>query len=453
MVFLILILILILILPKGGRWFMQRALALYGLVLLGKTLAAQPAPVAVVRAGMLIDGQGGAPIRNAVIIVEGERIKQVGSAIATPAGANVIDLSGFTVLPGFIDAHTHLAYAEIKETGWDDAYARWTPADWALIGAAHARQSLETGFTTVREVGSQWFADVSLRNAINAGRVPGPRIQAAAHAISISGGHCDNSSGFAPNAFGREPGITEGIANTPDQIRAAIRYQVKYGADVIKICATGGVVSFGDSAGAEQYNFEELKAAVEAAHLAERRIAAHAHGTAGIKAAVRAGVNSIEHGSMLDEEAVRLMVERGTYLVSTLSAGAAVAEMGRKGTLPPGLAEKGILVGDAMPRSFRMAVKAGVKIALGVDNVFDSRANDAHEFTLMVQAGMTPAQAIAAGTRVAAELLGWEKHVGTVQPGRFADLVAVRGDPLTDITALERAVVVIKGGAIMKDRR
>jgi imidazolonepropionase-like amidohydrolase len=365
----------------------------------------------------------------------------------------VLDWSQLTVLPGFIDAHTHLASPEITRAGWEAAYARWTPADWALVGAAHARQTLEAGFTTVREVGSQWFADVSLRNAINQGYVPGPRMQVAGHALSISGGHCDNSSGFAPNAFGREPNFTEGIANGPEQLRAAIRYQVKYGADVIKICATGGVVSFGDSAGAQQYDAEELKAAVEAAHLAERRIAAHAHGTPGIKAAVLAGVNSIEHGSILDEETAKLMAAKGTYLVSTLSAGVRVAKMADEGTLPPALAAKGRLVGEKMPISFRLALKAGVKIALGVDNVFDSRSADTHEFTLMVQNGMTTMQAIEAGTRVAAELLGWEKDVGTVAVGHFADLVALRGDPLKDITEVERPAVVMKGGAIVKDAR
>jgi imidazolonepropionase-like amidohydrolase len=414
-------------------------------------LPAQSARVTVVRAASLIDGNGGAPIRNAVVVIEDGRIRSVGGP--APAGAETIDLGAVTLLPGFIDAHTHLASPEITRAGWEDAYARWTPADWALVGAAHAKQSLEAGITTVREVGSQWFADVSLRNAIEAGYVPGPRMQVAGHAISITGGHCDNSSGFAPNAFGREPGYTDGIANGPESIRAAIRYQVKYGADVIKICATGGVVSWGDSAGAQQYDAAELKAAVDAAHLAERRIAAHAHGTAGIKAAVLAGVNSIEHGSILDEETARLMAEKGTYLVSTLSAGAWVAKMAAAGTLPPALAEKARIIAKKMPESIRLAIRSGVKVAFGVDNVFDSRSKDTHEFALLVEAGMTPMQAIQAGTKVAAELLGWEGRVGTVTPGRFADLVAVRGDPLADITEVERPVWVMKGGVVVKDVR
>lgn len=421
-------------------------------LLAAASVSAQPR-ITAVRAGTLIDGRGGSPAKNAVILIEGDRIKSVGQGLAIPAGATVVDLSRLTVLPGLIDAHTHLASPEITRAGWEDAYARWTPADWALVGAAHARQSLEAGFTTVREVGSQWFADVSLKRAIDAGTIPGPRMQVAAHALSISGGHCDNSSGYAPNAFGREPGITEGIANTADQLREAVRYQVKYGADVIKICATGGVVSWGDSAGAQQYGRQELEAAVAAAHLAERRIAAHAHGTAGIKAAVLAGVNSIEHGSILDEETARLMAERGTYLVSTLTAGVRVAKMGASGELPPAIAEKGVLIGTLMPQSFRLALKAGVKIALGVDNVFDSRSTDTHEFTLLVQNGMTPMEAIQAGTRVGAELLGWEKDVGTIEPGRFADLVATAGDPLTDITEIERVVLVMKGGRVVKDSR
>jgi imidazolonepropionase-like amidohydrolase len=421
-------------------------------VLVGPS-AAQNSPAIVVRAGTLIDGSGGLPMKNAIIVIQGDRITDVGPNAHIPAGARVFDWSQLTVLPGFIDAHTHLASPEITRPGWESAYARWTPADWALIGALHARQTLEAGFTTVREVGSHAFADVSLRNAINEGFVPGPRMQVAANAISITGGHCDESNGFAPNAFGREADFTEGVANGPEQIRAAIRYQVKYGADVIKICATGGVVSFGDSAGAQQYDFEELKAAVDAAHLAERRIAAHAHGTAGIKAAVLAGVNSIEHGSILDEETAHLMATKGTYLVSTLTAGLRVARMAEDGTLPPALAAKGRFIGERMPQSFRLALRAGVKIALGVDNVFDSRSTDTHEFTLLVQNGMSPSQAIQAGTRVGAELLGWEKDVGSVAVGRYGDLVAVRGDPLADITQVEHPAIVMKGGVIVKDNR
>jgi imidazolonepropionase-like amidohydrolase len=260
-------------------------------------------------------------------------------------------------------------------------------------------------------------------------------------------------SGFAPNLFGREPGIAEGIANGPDEIRAAVRYQVKYGADLIKICATGGVISVGDTAGAQQYNEAELEAAVESTHMLERRIAAHAHGTEGIKAAVRAGVDSIEHGSLLDDEGARLMAERKTFLVSTLMAGDAVVRMAKDGRLTGEYAQKALAVGPSMPRSVARAAAAGVRIALGTDNIFDSHTTDAREFTLLVGAGLSPAQAILAGTKNAAELLGWDEDVGVVTAGRYADLVAVKGDPLQDIRRLEDVAWVMKGGVVVKDRR
>jgi imidazolonepropionase-like amidohydrolase len=275
-------------------------------------------------------------------------------------------------------------------------------------------------------------------------------MQVAAHSIGITGGHCD-VSGFAPGLFGREPGIAEGIANGPEAIRAAVRYQVKYGADVIKICATGGVISVGDTAGAQQYDRAELEAAVQAAHMLERKIAAHAHGTEGIKAAVRAGVDSIEHGSLLDDEGARLMAERKTFLVSTLMAGDAVVRMAKDGRLTGEYARKALAVGPSMPKAMARAAAAGVRIALGTDNIFDSHTTDAREFTLLVGAGFTPLQAILAGTRNAAALLGWEKDVGGVAVGRYADLVAVKGDPLQDIRLLENVAWVMKGGTVVKD--
>jgi imidazolonepropionase-like amidohydrolase len=407
-------------------------------------------PLLAIKAGTLLDGTDGPAVREAVILVEGERIKAVGSRLAIPDGARVLDLSGFTVLPGFIDAHTHLTAALVGEPGWDSAPARDTLADYALRAAFHARQALEAGYTSAREVGAAGFADVALRNAINLGRVPGPRLQVAAHAIGITGGHCD-TSGFAPGLFGHEPGIAEGIANGPEEIRAAVRYQVKYGADVIKICATGGVISVGDTAGAQQYDRAELEAAVQAAHMLERKIAAHAHGTEGIKAAVRAGVDSIEHGSLLDEEGARLMAEHKTFLVSTLMAGDAVVRMAKDGRLTGEYAKKALAVGPSMPKAMARAAAAGVRIALGTDNIFDSHTTDAREFTLLVGAGFTPLQAILAGTRNAAALLGWEKDVGGVAVGRYADLVAVKGDPLQDIRLVENVAWVMKGGTVVKD--
>lgn len=420
--------------------------------LLCSTLAPLHAQTVAVRAGRLIDGTGAAPVRNAVIVIEDGRITAVGPDVQVPRGAQVIDLSAMTVLPGFIDAHTHLTGPVLGEPGWDNAAVRETAADAALRGAQHARETLMAGFTTIRNVGADGFADVALRDAIDAGRVPGPRMQVAAHALGITGGHCDRN-GYVP-ALEDRLGTLTGQADGVDEIRKSIREQVKYGADVIKICATGGVLSEGDSVGVQQYTEEELRAVVAAAHFLERRVAAHAHGNAGIKAAVRAGVHSIEHGSVLDEEAVRLMVEHGTYLVPTLMAAEAVEKMVAAGVLEGERAEKATYIAPIMRRSFRMAVEGGVKIALGTDVGVMPHGTNGHEFTLMVGVGgMTPMQAIVAGTSAAADLLGWSGHVGSVRPGRYADLVAVRGDPLADIAVLERVDWVMKGGAVVKDAR
>lgn len=405
--------------------------------------------VVAIRAGRLLDGTGSAPARNVTIVIRGERIAEVGPDVRIPRGAATIDLSGYTVLPGFIDAHTHLTGLVLGEPGWDNAPVRESAADAALRGARHARLTLEAGFTTVRNVGAGGFADIALRDAINRGDVPGPRILAAGHSLGITGGHCDDN-GYIPELealLGIETGQADGV----EEIRQSIRYQVKFGADVIKICATGGVLSEGDSVGVQQYTQEELEAVVATARMLERRVAAHAHGNAGIKAAVRAGVHSIDHGSVLDDEAVRLMVEHGTYLVPTLMAGEAVERMAQAGSLTGERAAKALEIAPRMRASIRLAVEGGVKIALGTDAGVMAHGTNGHEFTLMVQwGGMTPMQAIVAGTSAAADLLGLSAHVGTVQAGRYADLVAVRNDPIADITVLERVDWVMKGGMVVR---
>jgi len=414
--------------------------------------AQQPAPVTAIKAGTLIDGSGGAPVKNAVIVVQGDKIVAAGAGVAIPAGARVIDLSGLTVLPGFIDAHVHLTGHIIGDGDWQHADVTDPPAEFALLGAVHAQQTLEAGFTTVRNVGAFRFTDLALRDAINAGWVPGPRILGAGISFGINGGHCDASAGYADGAIGRPPGgsIEDGAADGVDEVREAVRYNVKNGADVIKICATGGVLSPSDSVGVQQYTEEEMRAVVEAARMAERRVAAHAHGTAGIKAAVRAGVTSIEHGSILDAEAVALMKEHGTYLVPTLMAGEQVSEMARAGRLPPAIAAKALSIAPRMAASFKMALDGGVKIALGTDAGVFPHGRNGHEFTLMVRGGMTPLQSIQAGTRTAAALLGLEGRVGTISAGAQADIVAVRGDPLADITVLEHVDFVMKSGSVFK---
>jgi imidazolonepropionase-like amidohydrolase len=389
-----------------------------------------------------------------VIVVEQGRITAAGAGVAVPRGARVIDLSSMTVLPGFIDAHTHLTGRVLGEAGWEHGLVRDLAADAALRGAKHARLTVEAGFTTVRNVGAGGFADVALRDAINRGDVAGPRMLVGGHSLGITGGHCDGTNGYVPALFGAEPGPERGVADGADAIRAAIRYQVKHGADVIKICATGGVLSEGDSVGVQQYMEDELRAVVEAAHMVERRVAAHAHGNAGIKAAVRAGVASIEHGSILDDEAIRLMVDHGTYLVPTLMAGEAVERLAKSGTLQGERADKALAIAPRMRESVRRAAAGGVKIALGTDAGVMPHGINGHEFTLMVQwGGMTPMQAIVAGTSAAADLLGWSAHVGSVAVGRYADLVAVSGDPLADITVLEKVEWVMKGGEVVKGGR
>lgn len=423
--------------------------AVLALLLPAVLTAQQPPAVTAIRAGTLIDGTGAAPIRDAVILVQGDRITAVGAGVAIPRGAAIIDLSAFTVLPGFIDAHVHLTGRVLGDGDWQHDELTDSPAERALRGALHARQTLAAGFTTVRDVGGSGLAAIALRNAVAAGWVAGPRIRAAGTSFGINGGHCDASAGFWPGAFpqGR---IEDGAADGPDEIREAVRYNVKYGADLIKICATGGVLSPTDSVGAQQYTEDEMRAAVEAARLLERPVAAHAHGTAGIKAAVRAGVTSIEHGSVLDEEAVSLMRERGTWLVPTLMAGEAVVALAEAGRLPPAIAAKAQAVGPLMGRSLRLAIGGGVRIALGTDAGVFPHGRNGHEFTLLVRSGMTPMQAIVAGTLNGAILLGMAQDVGTVATGKLADLVAVRGDPLTDIALLEAVAFVMQGGWVVR---
>jgi imidazolonepropionase-like amidohydrolase len=403
-----------------------------------------------IRAGTLIDGTGAAPIRNAVIVIQEGRITAVGANVQVPSGATVIDLSAATVLPGFIDAHVHLASHVIGDGDWQHAGLTEMPSQLALLGAAHAQQTLEGGFTTVRVVGTGNFSDIALRNAINAGWILGPRILGAGVSFGIRGGHCDGTNGLQPFALDHEAGVESGVADGVEEVRNAVRYAVKYGADVIKICATGGVLSLTDSVGVQQYTEEEMRAIVETATQLDRRVAAHAHGTAGIKAAVRAGVTSIEHGSILDAEAVALMKQKGTWLVPTLLAGFTVESLATAGRLPPPIAAKALAIAPRMHNSFKLAVDGGVKIALGTDAGVSKHGTNAREFALMVRYGMTPMQAIVAGTSGGATLLGLEREIGTIAVGKRADLVAVQGNPLESIQVLQSVSFVMKDGRVFK---
>src|SRR3989454_5308907 len=407
--------------------------------------------VVALRAARLIDGTGAPAIKNAIIIVANNKISAVGDAtsVRIPSGVKVIDLGDVTLLPGFIDAHTHLIGRVLGDPEGDMAAVRDYESFGAILGVMHARDTLMAGFTSVRNVGaSGQFDDMALRKAINEGWTPGPRMETAGHAIGITGGHCDEN-GFRPGIL--QLGPMDGVANGPEQIRAAVRLQIKYGADVIKTCATGGVLSEGDAVGATQYSFEELKALVDEASKLERKVAAHAHGTEGIKLAVRAGVSSIEHGSFLDEEGARMMAERQTFLVPTLSAAEAVERAAKTGVLKGLRAEKALAAAAAVRRSIKLAVAYKIQIALGTDAGVIPHGTNAREFFLMVDwGGMSNMDAIKAGTLNGAKLLGWDNHLGSLTAGKWADIVAVSGDPLKDIHAMEKVVFVMKNGVVYR---
>ena len=404
----------------------------------------------VLRAARVIDGTGAAPLANGVVVVTNNRIVAVGRAgsVSVPAGARTIDLGDATLLPGFIDTHVHIMGRPLSDPAGDNSATRDYPGYEAILGVANARKTLMAGFTAIRVLGSSGFGDVALRRAITDGVVPGPRMQVGAHSLGMTGGHCDEN-GFRPGLFDGD--FKTGIADGPDQVRAAVRYQVKYGADVIKTCATGGVLSEGDAVGVPQYTYDELKAMVDEATKLERKVAAHAHGAEGIKNAVRAGVASIEHGSFLDEEGARMMGQRGTYLVPTLSAGEAVENAAKSGRLTGLRAEKAVAAATAMRNATKIAMRNNVPIAFGTDAGVGDHGTNAREFRLLVEwGGLTPMQAIVSATSTAAKLLGWENQIGTLAAGKFADIVAVPGDPTADVKLLERPSFVMKNGVVYK---
>jgi imidazolonepropionase-like amidohydrolase len=410
----------------------------------GQAPAAPPKKVVVVKAARLIDGQGGAPVAHPVIVIEGDRIASVGAGVAVPAGAEVIDLGSATLLPGLIDCHTHLT-GQPGDNYYEDLFRR-SPIDYAVVAHLYARRTLEAGFTTVRDVGAGELVDVALRNAINRGEIPGPRMQVATLAVSATGGHGD-LTGFSPYLSFK--GLSN-IADGADEIRKLVRTEVKYGADVIKVAATAGVLSEEDSVGAPQFSQDELDTLVMEAQMWERRVAAHAHGTEGIKRAIKAGVTSVEHASFIDEEGIQLARQKGTWLVMDIyNDDYIMAEFARKG-YPQKIIEKERLVGRTQRENFRKAVQAGAKMAFGSDAGVYPHGWNGKQFAKMVEWGMTPPQAIAAATIDAADLLGWRDRVGSVESGKLADLIAVKGDPLADITELERVSFVMKGGVVYK---
>jgi imidazolonepropionase-like amidohydrolase len=431
-----------------GSWVRGAVAAAVGAVVVGIAALAGQAPAAktvtVVRAARLIDGHGGAPIQNAVVVIEGDRVARVGAGLPVPTGAEVIDLGGATLLPGLIDCHTHLT-GQPGDNYYEDIFRR-SAIDAAVVAHVYAKRTLEAGFTTVRDVGAGELIDLAMRNAINRGAIPGPRMQVATLAVSATGGHGD-LTGFSP--YLKFEGL-EGIADGVDEIRKLVRREVKYGADLIKVAATAGVLSEEDSVGAPQFSQDELNALVQEAHMWERKVAAHAHGTEGIKRAIRAGVDSVEHASFIDDEGIALAKEKGTWLVMDIyNDDYIMAEFKKKG-YPQKILDKEALVGRTQRENFRKAVQAGAKVAFGSDAGVYPHGWNGKQFAKMVEWGMTPMQAIRAATTDAAELIGWRDRVGSVEAGRFGDLIAVAGDPLTDITELERVTFVMKGGVVYK---
>jgi imidazolonepropionase-like amidohydrolase len=400
----------------------------------------------VIHAGKVLDVRTGNYLADQTIWIEGDRIKAIGKAAdissQVPPGAKTIDLSNSTVLPGLIDCHTHLTYTPYMAgpAGLHISYPRQ-----ALIGAHNARVTLEAGFTTVRNVGANGYSDIALRDSIKAGEVIGPRILASGPALSITGGHGDENF-LAPQFNFSSDGVADGV----DGVTAKVRENIKYGADVIKFMATGGVLSEGDNPALAQYSPEEMKAIVDTAHGLGRKVAAHAHGALGIKYAVLAGVDSIEHGSYMNEEDIQLMKQHGTYLVPTLYLGDWLMDNLSTIGLTPNMIEKAKIVLPIARQNIAIAFKSGVKVAFGTDAAVYPHGLNAREFAVMVKLGLSPLQSIQAATVNAADLLGWSDRIGTLAVGKFADIIAMDGDPVADVRVLENVRFVMKGGEVIK---
>jgi imidazolonepropionase-like amidohydrolase len=446
----------------ASSFFRRSAFAVLMLVALGSgcvTFASDPpdansstVKTVYVKAGHLFDGKSDQMLDNVVLVVKGDRIDVVGTkaSVSIPPGAEVIDLSNSWVLPGLIDCHTHMAN---RADRYDDIYSfKETPFTAGIAAVVNAKRTLDAGFTSIRDVGSPPFLAVDLRNAINEGFIPGPRIVASGPPISITGGHGD-LNGYSPEVnvsmYPEEKDYS--IADGPEAVRHLVRLQVKYGVDVIKILATGGVLSKGDSPGAEQMTYEEMKMAVDEAHRTGRKVAAHAHGTLGIKDAVRAGVDSIEHGSLIDAEGIALMKEHGTYLVADIYDDDYILGNASDFGMSKESIAKEKTVGRLQRENFQKAVEAGVKIAFGTDAGVYPHGDNAKQFAYMVKFGMTPAQAIRAATSSAAQLIDRAKDVGTLEAGKYADLIAVPANPLDNVTVLEKVTFVMKGGTVYRD--
>ncbi len=426
----------------------NKILILIFLSLFSLTAAAQTTQQTIIKAGRLIDTENGRVLENQMILIEGDVIKAVGANLAIPPGARVMDLSKSTVMPGFIDTHVHLT-GEPGGNYYDEIF-RKSFVDGAIVAHIFAKRTLEAGFTTVRNLSAEGFVDVALRNAINEGKIPGPRMLVATYYIGSTGSHGD-LNGFTPWLSWRMPEEMTGVADGVDAVRQKVRYLVKHGADLIKFGASAGVLSEEASVGAPQFSQEEMNAIVDEARLHGVRVTAHAHGTEAIKMAIRAGVDSIEHGSLIDDEGIRLMKERGTFLSADIYNDDYIVSEYSKLGYPDKIIAKEKLVGRTQRENFRKAVQAGVKIAYGTDAGVYPHGWNGKQFAKMVEWGMTPMGAIQAATMTSADLLGWKAQVGSIAEGKFADIVAITPDPLKQISVLETIEFVMKGGVVYKN--
>ncbi len=417
-------------------------------VLLSLGLAAgsqESTAIRVVKAARLIDTKNGRVVDNPIVLINGDRIQAVGRSgeVSIPKGAKVLDLGSATLLPGLIDLHTHL---NDEPEFHGVAFHTLSAARMAIIGAKGARMTLNVGFTAVRNVGSSHYADVALRDGINAGDVPGPRMQVTGPMIGSTGSHCDYTY-LAPEFHYADEGVANGVPAVLEKVREVL----KYGADWVKFCSSGGVFSQGDLPDDVQFSPEEMAAIVAEGHRHGKKVAAHAHGTRAIIEAVKAGVDTIEHGSVLDDEAIRLMKEHGTYLVADIYDDDFILQHGKEyGYTDENLAKEKML-GQKQRDSFRRAVQAGVKVGYGTDTGSIPFGQNGKQFFYMVKYGLTPMQAIQSATTWAADVMNWSDRIGSLDAGKYADLIAVTGNPLDDITILERVPFVMKGGQVVKD--